>query len=150
MLWRMLTYADVCWRMLTYADVCWRMLTYADGCWRLLTVADGMQVILELSALLGECVNKPAQAVIHAGTHFTCFTSTKLLALLVQKYTYWRMLWCTQTADKAFRGTVSAYADVCWRMLTYADVCWRMLTYADSGQSFSWHCVSLKPSLEVI
>jgi hypothetical protein len=30
----------------------------------------------------------------------------------------------------ALSGDGTAYADVCWRMLTYAGVCWRMLTYA--------------------
>ncbi len=59
----MLTYALF---MLTYADVCRRMLTYADGNYQLEDVEAAIAKFAEL------------------GTHFTCFTGTKV-QILTQK-----------------------------------------------------------------
>ena len=49
------------------------------------------------------------------GAHFTCFTSTTLLALLVQKY-----FGTTRLSTPSWQSHAQAPVG---RMLTYADVC---------------------------
>ena len=76
----MLAYADVCLRMLPYAAVCCRMLTYAE-------MRDFGGAIQSFD-----------------GTHFTCFTSTKVQILAIRSL---------QAALRINEVLASSYADVC-------------------------------------
>ena len=94
-----------------------------------------------------------------AGTHFTCFTGTKVCCTDEKVQMNWAALraLCAGTHFTCFTGTKvlmnlaqqhwersvpwvcgqPSFSDVCWRMqrvcgqLAFSDVCWRMLTYAD-------------------
>ncbi len=57
-------------------------------------------------------------------------TVLTLLALLVHKYTFCKILTCSARSRRASEGSMLTYAGVCWRRLTYAHVCSRMLTHS--------------------
>jgi hypothetical protein len=79
---RMLTHAHVCSRTLTYAHVCSRMLTYAHGSAKPASLAQLLPHAERESAVALERTCPPTRGrlarVAAEGTHFTCFTGTKV------------------------------------------------------------------------